>query len=100
MEVLLFLPLLLALPLFALAAASSRLASYCLWALGPAHSLAMFQINANGFVGSFLHYLGLLFACIFDKMAIALWVTAWLVHFGNRIYNTPRGKESVQTIGS
>ncbi|MGB6728492.1 MAG: hypothetical protein WBE74_21550 [Terracidiphilus sp.] len=97
--ILLFLAPLLALPLFALAASSSRLASFSLWALGPAYSLAMFQISAGNFAGSFLNYLGLLLACLFDRVAIVLWVTAWLVHFGTRIYNAPRGAEPAATIG-
>jgi hypothetical protein len=97
--VLLFLAPILALPLFALAAASFRLASFCLWALGPAYSLALFQINADSFVGSFIHYLGLLVACLCDRVAIMLWITAWLVHFGTRIYDGPRGPEPAATIG-
>jgi hypothetical protein len=97
---LLFLAPLLALPLFSLALASSKLAAFCLWALGPAYSLAMFQISAGRFAGSFAHYLGLLLDCVFDRMAVFLWITAWLVHFGTRIYATPRGKEPVATIGS
>lgn len=98
MEILLFLPPLLALPLFALSAASSRLASFALWALGPTHSLAMFQLNANLFAGSFLHYLGLLLDCMFDRVAIMLWATAWLVHFGTGIYNRPRLAEQPAPI--
>jgi hypothetical protein len=91
---------LLAFPLFVLASASIRWASFCLWTLGPAYSLAMFQISADSFVGSFLHYLGLLLACIFDRMAVMLWVTAWLVLFGTRIYATQNGEKPAATIGS
>jgi len=94
-----FLPL-LAFPMFMLAAASSRLASFCLWALGPAYSLAMFQIDAEKFAGSFIHYLGLFFDCLFDKLAIVLWVTAWLVHYGSRICAKSSGEEPAPTIGS
>ena len=86
--VLQFLASLLAFPLFALAAASIRSASFCLWALGPAYSLALFQMNAGNYAGNFFHYLGLLLACLFDRVAIFLWITAWLVHFGTRIYKT------------
>jgi hypothetical protein len=91
---------LLAFPLFALAAATIRSASFCLWALGPAYSLALFQMNANSFAGSFIHYLGLLLACLFDRMAIFLWITAWLVHFGTSIYHTSQHIEPATTIGS
>jgi hypothetical protein len=97
--ILLFSAPLLALPLFALAAASIRSASFCLWALGPAYSLAMFQITAGRFVGGFFQYLGLFAACLFDRMAIILWITAWLVHFGSRIYNAPANPEPAATIG-
>jgi hypothetical protein len=98
--VLLFLAPLLALPLFALALASSKMASFCLWGLGPAYSLAMFQISAGRFAGGFLQYLGLLLDCIFDKMAVILWITAWLAYFGTRIYNRPQDLEPAPRIGS
>ena len=98
--VLLFLAPLLAFPLFALAAASIRSASFSLWALGPAHSLAMFQISADRFAGSFLQYLGLLLACLFDRIAIILWITAWLVHFGTGIYARPHREEPAPMTGS
>ena len=98
--ILLFLAQLLALPLFALAAASIRTASFCSWALGPLYSLALFQMNAARFVGGFLHYLGLLSACFFDRMAVILWITAWLAHFGMRIYSAPQAPEPAATIGS
>jgi hypothetical protein len=100
LEILLFLPPLLAFPLFMFAAGSSRIASFAMWALGPAHSLALFQMNAAGFAGNFFHYLGLLLACIFDRMAIILWVAAWLVHFGTSIYTMPRGEKPAATIES
>ncbi len=90
---------LLAFPLFVFAVASFRLAAFCLWALGPAYSLALFQLNTGSFAGSFIHYLGLLLACIFDRMAIILWISAWLVHFWTRIYTIPRGEEPAVTIG-
>lgn len=98
--ILLFLSPLLALPLFALAAASIRWAAFSLWALGPAYSLAMFQMsNSVGFTGSFTQYVGLLLACLFDRMAIMLWITAWLVFFGSRIYAKRDGGEPTAMIG-
>ena len=99
-EFFLLLAPLLAFPLFAFAAASSRLAAFGLWTLGPAYSLVLFQINAGSFVGNFMHYLGLLLACLFDRTAVFLWITAWLVQFGARIYNPPRDAEPAATIGS
>jgi len=64
-----------------------------MWALGPAYSLALFQTSSANFVGSFPRYLQLLLACLFDRVAIFLWITAWLVHFGTGIYNRPRDAE-------
>ena len=90
---LLSLPLLLAFPLFMFASGSSRIASFAMWALGPAYSLALFQITSANFAGSFPKYLQLLLACMFDRMAIFLWITAWLVHFGTGIYNRRRDVE-------
>jgi hypothetical protein len=98
-EILLFLPPLLAFPLFALSAASLRTASFAMWALGPAYSLALFQLSAAKFAGSFAQYLGLLLGCLVDRVAMMLWITAWLVHFGTRIYAMPRDKEPDATIG-
>jgi hypothetical protein len=89
---------LLAFPLFVLAAASVRPAAFFIWGLGPSYSLALFQVSARNYAGSFLHYLGLLLACLCDRIAIILWVTAWLVHFGTRIYAVPGTGQA--TIGS
>ena len=99
LELLFFLPPLLAFPLFALAAASSRLAAFSLWALGPAYSLAMFQVSAENFVGSFTHYAVLLLACFVNKLAILLWVSAALVQFGIRVYAQSRIEEPASTVG-
>lgn len=90
---------LLAFPLYLLAVASSKIASFTMWALGPAYSLALFQISAGQYIGSLPHYLGLLLACFVDRIAIVLWVAAWLVHFGARIY-PPVAKEPAPMIGS
>ncbi len=98
--ILMFLAPLLAFPLFVVSAASSRPAAFGLWALGPAYSLAMFQTSAAHFTGGFLQYLGLLLACLADRLAIILWGTAWLVHFGTKIYAVPRPKEPFLTMGS
>ena len=83
-----------AFPLFALSAASWKMCAFAMWALGPAYSLALFEANAREFAGSFGNYVGLLAACLFDRMAIILWVTAWLVHFGAGIYASKRNAES------
>ncbi len=98
LEILLFLPPLLAFPLFVIAAGSSRIALFAMWTLAPVHSLALFQMNAGSFAGSFFQYVGLLLACLCDRIAVFLWIAAWLVLFGTRIYGS-RGAEPAETIG-
>jgi hypothetical protein len=80
----LFMPYLLAFPLFALAVAVSRLASLALWIAVPIPSVAMFQGNIHDFKGGPFDLVRFIGEC--SLPALPLLLLAALVKFGTHFY--------------
>jgi len=89
-----FLPFLLAFPLFALAAAVSRLASVALWIAVPFPWLAVFELNTHDFRGDPLSFMKLLASSF--HMALPLLIVAALVQFGTQFYELTHNSQWVR----
>ena len=79
-----FLPFLLAFPLFAFAVFVSRPVSLALWIAIPFPALAVFEISSLDFKGGPFDFLKFLAEC--TKMAWPLLILAALVQFGTQFY--------------
>jgi hypothetical protein len=80
----LFIPFLVAFPLFLFALGVSKLASLALWICVPSSWLAVFETSVQDFKGGPLDFVKFLAECCY--MALPLLLLAALVQFGTQFY--------------
>jgi hypothetical protein len=96
----LFLPLVLALPLFALAVGVTKYASLVLWIMVAISWIVMIRISMSNFHGGPLDFLTLLVVSLFRSFPMLLLLLAALVEFCTHFYEFTRDRSWVRWKGA